>query len=407
LGPRLLLAIFGIALAARIGTIAWFGFSTLSFGDSRDYIAAAESIARDGAYPEKPTFHFLRAPGYPAFLAVATLGHPRILWLAKLWNALLGAGACVLIAVLSFRLFRAPTLAAATGVAAALHPSFLLVSSGIQSEPLFLLLLLLFAFFLLAAVDRPSGGLALLAGAALGLAALTRPTGLCLLPLLLAPLRDARWPKRLRAQISLAAFAGLFVAVAPWTLRNALVYRELLPINDAFGNAFYMGNSSWASRYYALESRAQLDAWIVDFDKDVRARLADLESRGIDAPGAKSRAFVLATLEEHRGDAAGWARLIGRKALDWLRPWPNPWYWHPVVVWGVGALYVLLYLLATPGLVGSRRRGAAAFAVGVLLLSMAAHVATLVVFRYRIPFWDPILLLYGLASAERLTRRRT
>ncbi|HEY7575880.1 MAG TPA: hypothetical protein VIB08_11985, partial [Thermoanaerobaculia bacterium] len=195
-------------------------------------------------------------------------------------------------------------------------------------------------------------------------------------------------------------FAGLFVAVAPWTLRNALVYRELLPINDAFGNAFYMGNSQWASRYYALESRAQLDAWIVDFDKDVRARLADLESRGIDTPGAKSRAFVTATLEERRGDAAGWARLIGRKALDWLRPWPNRWYWPPVVVWGVGALYLLLYLLTIPGLLGSPRRGAALFAAAVLLLSMATHVATLVVFRYRIPFWDPILLLYGAFGAS-------
>jgi hypothetical protein len=37
---------------------------------------------------------------------------------------------------------------------------------------------------------------------------------------------------------------------------------------------------------------------------------------------------------------------------------------------------------------------------------MATHVATLVVFRYRIPFWDPLLLLYGAFGAAKAIGRR-
>ncbi len=34
---------------------------------------------------------------------------------------------------------------------------------------------------------------------------------------------------------------------------------------------------------------------------------------------------------------------------------------------------------------------------------MAAHVAIIVVWRYRVPYWDPVLLLYGVWGAARLT----
>ncbi len=35
-------------------------------------------------------------------------------------------------------------------------------------------------------------------------------------------------------------------------------------------------------------------------------------------------------------------------------------------------------------------------------LTMAAHVALVVVWRYRMPFWDPPLLLYAAFGADRM-----
>ena len=66
-----------------------------------------------------------------------------------------------------------------------------------------------------------------------------------------------------------------------------------------------------------------------------------------------------------------------------------------------GALYVGLYVLTARGLIRAPRRGVTAFCLAVLVLSMAAHVALQVVWRYRVPYWDPVLLLYGTFGAAR------
>jgi hypothetical protein len=38
----------------------------------------------------------------------------------------------------------------------------------------------------------------------------------------------------------------------------------------------------------------------------------------------------------------------------------------------------------------------------VLVVSLLAHLPFVVVWRYRIPFWDPVLILYGVYGASRL-----
>jgi hypothetical protein len=73
----------------------------------------------------------------------------------------------------------------------------------------------------------------------------------------------------------------------------------------------------------------------------------------------------------------------------------------------VGAEYILLYALAAAGLATAPRRGSSLLCVAVLGVSMAAHVALEVVWRYRMPYWDPILLLYAGEGARRLLPRRT
>ena len=89
---------------------------------------------------------------------------------------------------------------------------------------------------------RPVFGLGFLwlgAGFALGLSALTRPDALALVPLLAAPLWDRRHPRRAGLHLAASAGAGLLLALAPWTIRNAFAFRELVLVNDAAGSAFY------------------------------------------------------------------------------------------------------------------------------------------------------------------------
>ncbi len=390
-----------LALAVRMAATALVGFTSLQFGDARAYLFAAKSLAENGQYPLRTDLFFFRPPAYPAFIAAVTLGKADRIAGVKFANAMLGAAAAVLLAALSARIFRRRSVAVVTGLTAALWPSLVLVCTDVQSEPLFVLLLLLAGFLLLAATDRPSSNIAVAAGIALGLAALTRSSALALVPLLLAPLGDRRYPLRARAHLAGSAALGLFVALAPWTLRNALVFHELIPVSDAGGFSFYQGNSIWTRRYYALRTRQEYEDWNHAMDLDMRRRLADIERDGERTPSQRSGAFARMAIDESLADPAGSIRLVALKAWQWLRPYPTPWFWPTRIVVGVGILYGALYVLAARGFARSPRRGVAAFCAGLLVLSMVVHLVLQVVWRYRVPYWDPVLLLYGTFGAWR------
>ena len=382
------------------------GFSKVEFGDARAYLFAARTLAETGRYPRTTDAFFFRPPGYPVFLVAATLGDPSRIALAKIANAVLGSLAVLLLIALSHRIFRSRPVALATGVLAALDPSFLLISDDIQSEPLFLVCLLGAAYLLLAAVDRPSSNLAVAAGLALGLAALTRSTALAFGAFLLAPIADRRHPPRVRAHVAASALLGFFLALAPWTLRNYLRFHEWLPVNDAGGLSLYHGNSTWTRSFYEIRSREEYFHWIAALDTQTRRRLAELESRGPLSPGQRSKAFARMAIAESRADPAGTFRTLGRKVWQWVRPYPTPWFWPLPIVVVLGAYYTALFALTAAGLATAVRTGVRAFALAALAASMAIHVLFLVLWRYRIPYWDPILLLYAPAGALAAWTRR-
>jgi 4-amino-4-deoxy-L-arabinose transferase-like glycosyltransferase len=405
LGGRACVLLFLLALFVRLAATGIVGFSTLRFGDARAYLFAAKELVRTGHYPLATEPFYFRAPGYPVFLIGATLGVPDRIVLAKIANDVLGALSALLLAGLSAMIFRRRGLALATGAAAALHPGFVFLSTDVQSEPLFLLLLLAAGWLLLAAADRPSSNLALLAGVSLALAALTRPSALALAPLLAAPLADRRYPARVRRHVAASALLGFLLALAPWMLRNAAVYGEFVPVNDAGGSAFYQGNSNWMVRFYDLKNLEDYRRWSAAMFADLERQTRAVEATAGHSPSAKTRYFVRKALEERRADPGSWPRLLAHKIWDWLRPYPSPLFWPPWSVWTVGAIYAAGTILAVAGLVLAPRPGVRLFAVAYLALTMAVHVAVIVVWRYRVPYWDPVLLLYGSFGAAVLVRR--
>jgi hypothetical protein len=135
-------------------------------------------------------------------------------------TAVPGALLPVLLAALSARLFRRRGLAIATGALAAVCPPWLAGSDARPSLPL--VFLLVSAFLLLVATDRPSSNFAVLSGAALALAVVTRPSALILVPSLAAPLFDRRYPRRINAHVAGSVILGLFLVLGP-VLANAVL----------------------------------------------------------------------------------------------------------------------------------------------------------------------------------------
>jgi hypothetical protein len=410
LGARTLLLLFLLAFAVRFTVAGARGFDRPRFGDWEGYVAGAKELARSGTYPDRTNALFFRPPGYPFFLAVATLGHPDNIALDKIVGA--AAGACVapLLAALSARLFRRRGIAVLTGIAGALHPSFVLFSSDVESETIFLPLLVAAGALLLGAADRPSTGRAVLAGVALAAAALTRPAALALAPLLAAPLWDRRWPVPTRRLLTAGAVLGFALALAPWTIRNAIHFGELIAVSDEVGCAFFDGNSDWANRIYELTDQKDVEPVNLAMHRDKVRRLAAAGAaegtKAFESPSRRSLILIRAALEDRRRDPAGTARLFVRKVWHWIRPYPTLFWGAPIVV-SFGLLYTALFIAASAGLKTAERRGAVWFCVAVLAISMTVHVLLLVLWRYRIPYWDPILLLYAVPGAARLWPARS
>jgi hypothetical protein len=402
---RLLLILYACALAVRLAVAAYGGLDRARFGDARYDIATAGRIVRQGRFPTHTRRLFFRPPGYPFFLLVASLGHPESIARDKVASAAAAALAAPLLAALSARLFRRRRLALVTGAAAAIHPGFLTIGADVMTETIFLPLLLLAGLLLLAATDRLSTSLSLAAGFCFALAALTRPSSLPLALFLAAPLADRRWPERARLHLAAAALLGFFLGLAPWTVRNALVYHELLPVCDEGGSTFFDGNSKWANLMYDVEDRQDVEPLVKAMREDKLERLKALDPSIRESPSRRSFALARFALDDLRADPAAARQLYRRKLWHWVRPYPTLFWGWPIVV-GFGALYMLLYVLTGVGFARADRRGAVAFAAGVLVVSTVVHVTFLVLWRYRIPYVDPILLLFGLFGASDTLGRR-
>jgi 4-amino-4-deoxy-L-arabinose transferase-like glycosyltransferase len=381
------------------------GFSTVGFADAPSYLAAARELAATGHYPRRVDVYLFRPPGYPAFLVAATLGRPDRIAVGKVANNLLGAAAAVLIAALAARMVRRRGVAILAGVLAALYPSFLLAASDLRSEPLFLVLLLCAGYLLLAATDRPSSNLAVLAGAFLALAALTRSSGLALSPLLLAPLLDRRYPRRVGLHIAMSGLLGLAATLAPWTIRNALEFRELILVNDGAGYVFYGRNADVALGLADARTLEELDAASERLERERRERIAALPYEVQNSPRRLSRALFEAALAERLANPAGTLRLLTWKAWQWLRPYPDPRFWPPAAVLGLGVLQTALYAAAALGLARAPRPGVRAFCLVFLAVTLAFHLALETSWRYRAAYWDPVLLVYASLGAATLARR--
>jgi hypothetical protein len=224
-------------------------------GDESSWIALGiHELGRPhrGLSPLRIKFVFY-PPIYPYFIAVL---HRAFGTLAAVKWAQAGAGALLVPAVgkagtLAFSR-RAGRLAA---VFTALYPDLVWFSVHFWSETLFLVFLWWAIERTLRADTRPSAWTAGGAGVLFGLAALTRELAMYLVPLaalwLLRPGRGEGWPARgewwpsAPARRRAAALVlGLVLTVAPWTVRNAIVFHAFIPISTMGSLNLWQGNTT-------------------------------------------------------------------------------------------------------------------------------------------------------------------
>ena len=376
--------------------------------DARTYVEDARFIA-GGAWTGKAE-PFWQPPLYTYGLALTFRVFGEDYYLPRLFQALLGAGICILLYSIG-RLAFSPSIALGAGLAAAFYgPLIYFGGELLPTIPAIFLQLL----FLLSLLRPPCQGpwRWVLPGVLLGLAALAVANVLLFLPFLIFWLflinRSSQAANRRILQQSVLLILGCAGAIAPVTVRNYLIGHDFVLISHNAGINFYIGNNP-------------------DYDRTVNIRpgqewlmLAEMPEReaGIERPAAKSRFFFAKSWDFISADPLGYTRLLLRKFyLFWhgneiLRNL-DPYYARNdslilrILLWKYGLAFPfgLVASLAVPGLVLFWRSPSGQTPHGrLLLLFLLAYLLSLVLFfitaRYRLPL-APLLLLfagYGIKS---------
>ncbi|MGH0031756.1 MAG: glycosyltransferase family 39 protein [Myxococcota bacterium] len=402
---RPVLAIFLLAAVLRVGFALWSPGVPLS--DGRFYHLHALVWLDTGHYLNgdgSPAIRWM--PGWPAFLTALYAVFGASARVGMVAAALLDAGAAAVTTALGMRLFgaRAGVLG---GALYAVWPGLVYYAGTLFTEPLFNLLLVSTLWLL--AQGTPGSRrwpFELGAGLTFGLAAYVKAEPLALAPALLFAVW--RLDPQPRAFLRRSACLGLVTValLAPWTLRNWLVFERFIPTSASGGVVVHLANQPGATGGQDFKLQQELSR------RYRGATLAETTINRNDVGWREARRFF----REHPGEALA---TVWRKyrltyggdvqAVRTIRGSGKPPDWHLapdtfrrlVAVansWWWGAL-----ALAALGLTTFRRwpRGAGALLLGPLATTVLLHAVFLGGQRFHVPE-IPVYALLGGLGVERV-----
>ena len=431
---RGLLAVFLAALVLR-GAFVATRSADLAWPDAQEYDAIARRLLAEGVYREDLGRQASRAPGYPLFVAgcyAARLTDPRAVFALQ---ALAGAAACVVVALLGRRMFdeRVGLLA---GWIAALDPFAIYFSGTLLSETLFtlglagyvlLLLLLLDArnlcrgLWLAVAAGALAGGLTLLRSSFLFFPFFVIPFAALTLwrrnaappslqspssPVYPAPRPDTRHltpssdtghptppvssgvPVLRCVMLWAVMIVVMILALTPWTVRNYRIFARVVPTTLQVGESLYEAFSPYADGGPAMDR--------IDWPAVRGGPMGELENNDF---------FKKAAVKYVREHPARAGELAVEKARRFWNVVPNhgPHRSGAYVAISLAAV-VPVYLLALAGLC-CWRGGGFWLLVSPVIYFAVMHMVFVGSVRYRVPVM-PFLGILAAAGAVWLWSRR-
>lgn len=237
-----LVALAALGLVVRVGWILAVDPEVPEVGDARAYHLLALGIADGEGYVrpfDRVLFDERRAtaeypPLHPVVVAAAPAVGVESFTGARLWLSLFGAASVAATGALAWLLTGRRSAAAALLAAgiAAVHPLWFQADATLMPETLASLLGAVAVAAAVASRDRPSLVTWVAAGAACGLAALTRSEAMLLVPVAAA----AAWAGARTPRAPAVVVASAAVVVAPWFARNLVRFEELVPISTNLGS---------------------------------------------------------------------------------------------------------------------------------------------------------------------------
>ena len=397
----LLCCVLALAWGIRFGVASTAAPFQL-VGDERYFAKVATNIAAGEGHQllpwarawRPPAFSYVLAASLPERAAASGNLAQAIGYFVQM-QLLLGTLLVALVFLLGQALFNTRTGLLAALIAA-IYPNLVAYSHFLWSETLFAVLLTAGLVGVWYAQERESRLLALLAGAALGTAALTREVaipvaGVCAVWGVVSAWQSDRRGALVRAALMLLAVT---VTVLPWTIRNYRIYDRFIPVSTV----------GW----YAIAESNTLDRedWLDPLPRRAiafRGRYLAIEDELQQMEFARAQA-----LREIRSEQPSWIvkKLVRNLALlfqpdSFVAKKLRKGAYGPVggtrqrtVVALTSVSYLLVFVAAMLGALTdpSRRRRRL---MGALLVTVVAlHVVATSVTRFRVP-WTPLLIVYA------------
>lgn len=260
---RSLIYIVLIAFAVRLAVVYFVYPSWLNpkrdyyeFGYEPGRVARSLALGRGFSDPlhgqTGPTA--LVMPVYPAILAACfkTLGiYSKGAAIAILsFNSLISALTCIPVFLIGFRTFDQRTGLIAAWVWAFWPNAIYFSANWMWATCLATFLLSLLFLMVLRMQASASLAISIVFGLASGLAALTEPNVMSVLPVL-GGWACYRLYRRRQPWVTpaLAASAAFLVLVSPWFIRNYEVFHRFIPFRDGFGLELYVGNNGYSAHW--------------------------------------------------------------------------------------------------------------------------------------------------------------
>jgi hypothetical protein len=397
------------ALLLRLGFIFLVPQEKVLSGDQVQYETIAMNITTGHGFsliPGVPTPR--RAPAYPYFLTLVYLVFGHSFTAVRVLQVVLSALTCTLLYKIAREISDESTAAIAAWLLVVYWPLYIYCGALI-TETIFTFLLAVFALFLMKWLRGHSFKHALVSGAFLGLAAMTRPVVLYLpLIVLIYVLITSR---KLIAHSAMFLLAFLAVCV-PWSVRNYTLFGITAPCSIGTGFGMYMsGNLANGLSVQDVFDKAALlgkeypeDTVFVPKHSNAVEQEKRMKAEGLALIKAHKAEYFMIVLKRLPGFwISSHSSLLGIdksipeyiKARDYL----------PVAVrLFLLSLQAALVLLAFRGIFLARHDPGNYAMIFILLIYFTGHITFDYVPRYQLPAMPYLLIFTALAISSFMKR---
>jgi len=254
-----------LALVLRLGFVLGYEQYPLFLGDDAGYDDVGQNLANGRGFVLQtgdPVNGFVYepmvgyGPTYPTFLGLTYFLFGHSVTAVRVIQALLGAATVIVMFLIACAVF-GEQVARISGFLTAIHPALISYSGMLLTETLFTFLIALSAGAMILAIKSRTPKAWILAGIISGLMVLLRAEALLIV--ILGGVFVLWYGEKRHKMRNLLIFAAFLVlTISVWTVRNYIVFNEIILVSANGGKTLWLSTVGWSEWHFDDERYTSL-----------------------------------------------------------------------------------------------------------------------------------------------------